>query len=212
MTADLQKKMWFFGLFTCLQILQPKEWIITFYVYWYHIMMISATLRAFEKIKNIEVFDDCGHAEKCRFWTFHTFADFQAKWENYYIFWCRIMMVSCHFKGFSKNQKNWNFSVTADLQKNVIFGLFTCLQILQPNDWIVTFLVSWCHIMMISCHFKGFWEIQKIEVFDDHVAAERCGYWTFQNFADFVAEWVNCYILGHIMLHLISYYDDFLPF
>ena len=51
--------------------------------------------------------------------------------------------------------------MTADLEKNVIFGHFTLLQILQPNEWIITFEVSWCHIMMISSHFKGFWEIQK---------------------------------------------------
>ena len=24
-------------------------------------------------------------------------------------------------------------------EKNVIFGLFTCMQILQPNEWIITF-------------------------------------------------------------------------
>ena len=44
-----------------------------------------AILRAFEKFKKIEVFDDRGPAEKYRFWTFHSFADFAAKWVNYYI-------------------------------------------------------------------------------------------------------------------------------
>ena len=44
------------------------------------------------------------------------------------------MRISCHLKGFSKNQKNWKFSMTADLQKNVVFGLITLLQILQPNE------------------------------------------------------------------------------
>ena len=35
--------------------------------------------RVFQKIKKIEVFDDRGPAEKCRFWTYHSFADFAAK-------------------------------------------------------------------------------------------------------------------------------------
>ena len=48
--------------------------------------------------------------------------------------------------------------MTADLQKSDVFGYFTLLQILQLNDCIVTFYVSWCHILMISCHFKGFWK------------------------------------------------------
>ena len=47
--------------------------------------------------------------------------------------------------------------MTPDLQKNV-FGLFTILQILQPNEWIITFYVSWCHIMIIAWHKKGFWK------------------------------------------------------
>ena len=33
-----------------------------------------AILRAFEKIKKIQVFNDRGPAEKCRLWTFRTFA------------------------------------------------------------------------------------------------------------------------------------------
>ena len=41
--------------------------------------------RAFEKIKKNEVFNDRGTEEKCRFGTFHNFADFAAKWVNYYI-------------------------------------------------------------------------------------------------------------------------------
>ena len=35
--------------------------------------------RVFQKIKKIEVLDDGGPAEKCRFWTYHSFADFAAK-------------------------------------------------------------------------------------------------------------------------------------
>ena len=31
--------------------------------------------------------------------------------------------------------------MTADLQKNVVFGLFTLLLFLQPNEWIITFKV-----------------------------------------------------------------------
>ena len=63
--------------------------------------------------------------------------------------------------------------------------------------------------MMISCHFKGFWEIKKkIEVFDDYGPAEKCRFDHFILFADFAAKWVNCYKLGVLM----SYYDDFLPF
>ena len=52
--------------------------------------------------------------------------------------------------------------MTADLQENVIFRLFTCLQILQPNEWMITFKVSWCH-MKISCHFMGVWDIKKMK-------------------------------------------------
>ena len=36
-------------------------------------------------LKKNEVFDDHGPAEKCSVWTFHTLADFAAKWVNYYI-------------------------------------------------------------------------------------------------------------------------------
>ena len=35
--------------------------------------------------KKFEVFNDRGPEEKCRFGTFHNFADFAAKWVNYYI-------------------------------------------------------------------------------------------------------------------------------
>ena len=45
------------------------------------------------------------------------------------------MMISWHFLGFWKNKK-MKFSMTVDLQKNVIFGLFTCLQILQPSEFL----------------------------------------------------------------------------
>ena len=33
-----------------------------------------------------------------------------------------------------KKSKNLKFFMTADLSKNVIFCIFTCLQILQPNE------------------------------------------------------------------------------
>ena len=43
-------------------------------------MRISCHLKDFSKNqKKIEVFDDRGPAEKCRFWTYHSFADFAAK-------------------------------------------------------------------------------------------------------------------------------------
>ena len=95
----------------------------------------------FKNSKKIEVFDDRGPAEKCRFWTFHTFADIAAKWVNYYIIGVLMSYYDdfLPFKGLFKNSKNLKFSMTADLQKNVVFGLFTLLQILQPNEWIITF-------------------------------------------------------------------------
>ena len=58
-----------------------------------------AILRAFEKFKKIEVFDDRGPGEKCDFWTFHTFADFAAKWVNYYI-WGVLMSYYDDFQPF----------------------------------------------------------------------------------------------------------------
>ena len=75
--------------------------------------------------------------------------------------WCHIMMISSHFKGFWEIQKNWSFRWPRTWRKMWFLDIFTLLQILQPNEWIITFEVSWCHIMMISSHFKGFWEIQK---------------------------------------------------
>ena len=55
---------------------------------------------------------------------------------NYYILG---VLMSCYddfqpFKGLLRNSKKLKFSMTADLEKNVIFGLFTCMQILQPNE------------------------------------------------------------------------------
>ena len=44
------------------------------------------------------------------------------------------MRISCHFEGLFKKSKKLKFSMTADLQKNVVFGLITLLQILQPNE------------------------------------------------------------------------------
>ena len=100
-----------------------------------------AILRAFEKFKKIEVFDDRGPGEKCDFWTFHMYADFAAKWVNYYILGVLMSYYDDFqpFKGLLRNSKKLKFSMTADLEKNVIFGLFTCMQILQPNEWIITF-------------------------------------------------------------------------
>ena len=46
---------------------------------------ISCHKKHFCKIKKIKVFDDSGPEEKCRFGTFHNFADFAAKRVNYYI-------------------------------------------------------------------------------------------------------------------------------
>ena len=198
MTPDLQKNV-IFELFTCFQ---PNDWIITFYVSWCHIMMISchfkgfcknkkngsfrwprtcrtmwfldilhfcrfcsqmseflhfscpdvvlwwfpAILRAFEKIKKMEVFDDCRPAQKCDFWTFDIFADFATKSVNYYI-----------------------------------LGV------------------------LMSYYFKDFWQIV---VFDDRGPAEKWRFLIFHTFADLAAKWVHCYILCDLM----SYFDDFLPF
>ena len=154
------------------------------------IMMISFHLKGFwrnkKKIKN-EVFDDRGLKEKYRFWTFHSFADFTAKWENYYI----SGVLRSYYDDFlpikgvlKKIKKNWSFRWPWTCKKNVVFGLFTLLLILQPNEWIITFEVSWGHIMMISCHLEGFWKNEK---------------------KNEVSE--NYYISGVLR----SYYDDFLP-
>ena len=42
-------------------------------------------------------------------------------------------------KRLSKKSKKLKFFMTVDLSKNVIFWIFTFLQILQPNEWIFTF-------------------------------------------------------------------------
>ena len=41
---------------------------------------------------------------------------------------------SLQFKRLSEKSKKLKFFMTADLSKNVIFFIFTCLQILQPNE------------------------------------------------------------------------------
>ena len=46
------------------------------------------------------------------------------------------MNISCHLKGFLKKMK---FSMIANLQKNVVFGLLYLLQNLHPNEEIITF-------------------------------------------------------------------------
>ena len=274
MTADLEKNV-VFGHFTLLQILQPNEWIITFEVSWCHIMMISchfkgfwkfqknwsfrwprtwrkmwfldilhfcrfcsqmsellhlrcpdvilwwfpAILRAFEKFKKIEVFDDRGPGEKCRFWTFHTFADFAAKWVNYYILgnewiitfevsWCHIMMISCHFKGFWKFQKNWSFRWPRTWRKmwflDILHFCRFCSQMSELLHLRCPDVILWWFPAIL----RAFEKFKKIEVFDDRGPGEKCRFWTFHTFADFAAKWVNNYIWGVLM----SYYDDFLPF
>ena len=44
------------------------------------------------------------------------------------------------FKKFSKKSKQLKFSITADLSKNIIFCIFTILQILQPNEEILVYV------------------------------------------------------------------------
>ena len=55
------------------------------------------------------------------------------------LFIMRSMMISCHLKVFWKFKIILKFSMTEDQQRNVVFGLFTLLQILQPNEKIITF-------------------------------------------------------------------------
>ena len=55
------------------------------------------------------------------------------------------------FKRLSKKSKK--FSMTADLGKNEIVCIFT---ILQPNERIFIFQVSWCHLMMVLINLKVF--------------------------------------------------------
>ena len=104
-------------------------------------MMIFFNFKGFQKNKKIEVFNDRGPGEKWNFLHIHNFADFAAKWVNIYIL--GILMPyydgSVQFKSLSEKSKKLKFFMTADLSKNVIFCIFTFLQILQPNEWIFTF-------------------------------------------------------------------------
>ena len=131
-----------FCIFTILQILQPNEWIFIFYVSWCHIMMILFNLKGFWKNrKKTEIFHDRGPVEKCHFLHIHIFADFAAKWVNFYFLGILMSYYDdfLQFKRLSKKSKKLKFSMTADLGKNEIFCIFTILQILQPNEWIFIF-------------------------------------------------------------------------
>ena len=46
---------------------------------------------------------------------------------------------SVQFKSLSEKSKKLKFFLTADLSKNVIFCIFTFMQVLQPNEWIFIF-------------------------------------------------------------------------
>ena len=71
----------------------------------------------------------------------HMFADFAAKWVNFYFLGILMSYYDdfLQFKRLSKKSKKLKFSMTADLGKNEIFCIFTILQILQPNEWIFIF-------------------------------------------------------------------------
>ena len=51
--------------------------------------------------------------------------------------------------------------MTADLRKIAIFINFGFLHILPANEWLFTFQLSWCQVVMFSLIFKGFLENQK---------------------------------------------------
>ena len=98
--------------------------------------------RFFGKIQKIEIFHDCGPVEECHFFLqIHMFADFAAKWVNFYFLGILMWYYDdfLQFKSLSKKSKKLKFSMTADLGKNEIFCIFTILQILQPNEWIFIF-------------------------------------------------------------------------
>ena len=82
MTADLQKSVVYghFILLLCSQMSELLHFRCPHVVLWW----FPAILRAFDKNKKMEVFDDHGPAQKCRFWSFHTFSDFAANWVNCY--------------------------------------------------------------------------------------------------------------------------------
>ena len=147
MTVDC-RKMWFLDFsYVCRFCSQMRE-LLKFrcpdVVLWW----FPAILRGFEKIKKWSfrwlrtrrkmIFSDFSHV--CRF--------------------CSQMSVLLHFR-CPDVKKKWCFRWLRTCRKISAFGHFTLLQILQPNEWIVTFQVSWCRIIKISCHFKGFWKFKK---------------------------------------------------
>ena len=138
MIAALQKKCDFLTFHVCRFSSHMSE-LFHFscpeVIFWW----FPAILRAFEKFKKIEVFADRGPAEICRFWTFHTFADFAAKWVNSYILGVLMSYYDdfLPFLGLLKKLKNLEFyDDRGHAEKCDFFLFFTCL---QPNEWIITF-------------------------------------------------------------------------
>ena len=84
--------------------------------------------------------------EKMIFGHFHMYADFAAKWVNYYI-WGVLMSYYDDFqpfKGLLRNSKKLKFSMTADLEKNVIFGhTFADFAAKWVNNYIWGVLMSY---------------------------------------------------------------------
>ena len=92
--------------------------------------------RLSEKSKKMKFFMTADLSKNVTFCIFTFFEDFAAKWVNIYIL--EILMSyydgSLQFKRLSEKSKKLKFFLTADLSKNVIFWIFTFLQILQPNE------------------------------------------------------------------------------
>ena len=120
----------------CSQMIELLHFTCPGVILWWFLAM----KRAFEKIKKLK-FSMTADLQKNVVLDFSQFYRFAAKWVNYYILGVLVSYYDDFqpFKGLLRNSKKLKFSMTADLEKNVIFGLFTCMQILQPNEWIITF-------------------------------------------------------------------------
>ena len=85
--------------------------------------------------------------------------------------------------------------MTADLQKNVAFGLFSLLQILRA-EWVNYYILG----VLIS-YYNAFWrafeKLKKTEVYDGWGSAEKCLFFFFY-FSHF---WRFCSQMSGLLLH-----------
>ena len=94
--------------------------------------------RLSEKSKKLKFFMTADLSKNVIFCIFTFFADFAAKWVNFYFLGILMSYYDdfLQFKRLSKKSKKFKFSMTADLGKNEIVCIFT---ILQPNERIFIF-------------------------------------------------------------------------